>query len=613
MVFYLCKLRLPADWKGKIPQNPALSQWKRYTPNLIFILDHLYGELIFAQHSRYPERADAEFRAYCESNGVPNVPYDRTEVTTGELIEAMRTGRLMDNKETMGKIGPLAFLKDISETVYYEWIADVQRYSNHRVRCSKARQSRCPGLIEELEDIQSKERKKRSAYALMATERTGRNRAELLVAAWHEKGWNRSGRVCVIRPQPRTTDLRRLCTLYRFARDGTMMVLLDKITSVDKDTLLGLGALTEQFTSTVLTLFVVTAQSQHLLADIEKVMSSVRLCRIGWGNTDDEPEQESPELISSSARAKTLEALAKKAPQSPEIKTSKAMQELDNMIGLENVKAKVHQIVDFCRARQIYEAHGFKPHKVGLHMVFYGNPGTAKTTVARLVAQIFKDYGILEKGKLFECGRTDLVGKWSGWSASQTRELVKKANQSILFLDEAYSLVAEEGEDHFGREALDTLVQEMENHRHDMVVILAGYKQPMKRLLEQNAGLASRISWHIDFEDYTEDNLIQIFWKILEENERCIRSEDEKVVRSILREGMKRNDSFGNGRYVRTLVENGLLAQASRLMLRNPEEITDDDIRYLNAEDLADPMPAEKSEQMKVPEPPPKRLIGFLR
>ena len=307
-----------------------------------------------------------------------------------------------------------------------------------------------------------------------------------------------------------------------------------------------------------------------------------------------------------------LEAPVKETPRRAAPKTSGAMKELDSLIGLDEVKKVVRQAVDYAMAQKLYQARGFKTPKLSMHMVFCGNPGTAKTTVARIIAKVFREQGVLSKGKLFEVGRAQLVGRYSGWTATQTKEIFKKAEGSVLFIDEAYSLL-EETEGHFGDEAINTIVQEMENHREDMVVILAGYKEPMKALLARNSGLSSRITFHMDFKDYTEDELFQIFQKLLKENERCIRPEDEKAVRSILCDGMKHRD-FGNGRYVRNMVEHALLAQASRLMRRRPEDITDEDIRCLSVEDLSDPMPADEPEKKeKEPELPPKRLIGFLR
>ncbi|WP_051226566.1 AAA family ATPase [Butyrivibrio sp. MC2013] len=178
------------------------------------------------------------------------------------------------------------------------------------------------------------------------------------------------------------------------------------------------------------------------------------------------------------------------------------------MIGLSEIKAVTDQIVAAYKLQKIRDGYGFKDEAVSRHMVFTGNPGSAKTTVARLIADILTEEGILKTGALVECGRADLVGQYVGWTAREVRDKFKEASGGILFIDEAYSLV----EDHktFGMEAINTIAQEMENHRGDVIVIFAGYPEKMAEFLDQNEGLRSRIAFHLSFPDYNEEELMSI-------------------------------------------------------------------------------------------------------
>lgn len=195
-------------------------------------------------------------------------------------------------------------------------------------------------------------------------------------------------------------------------------------------------------------------------------------------------------------------------------------------------------------------------------MVFTGNPGSAKTTVARLIAQILRKEDIVDGGKFVECGRADLIAKYVGWTAKTVRSKFREAKGGILFIDEAYSLV--DGSNSFGDEAINTIVQEMENHREDVIVIFAGYPDKMKDFLDKNEGLRSRIAFHLDFPDYTPDEMVDILKLMADQHgyklEKAAFSKCHEIFESACRE-----DDFGNGRFVRNLLEQAELAQAHRI------------------------------------------------
>lgn len=294
---------------------------------------------------------------------------------------------------------------------------------------------------------------------------------------------------------------------------------------------------------------------------------------------------------STTTKGKVSHATKKRSSSKAASKASKprtAMDELQELIGLSDVKRIIGQANDYAKLQLLCAKRGI-PHKpLSLHMLFTGNPGTAKTTVARLTSKILKESGFLSVGKLVEVGRSDLVGKYIGWTAKQVQEKFKEAEGSVLFIDEAYSLVDDRAGS-YGDEAINTIVQEMENHRENMVVIFAGYKKPMEHFLECNEGLNSRIAFRINFPDYSEDELMQILRRIVHENGREVSIEACQAARSIIRSGMSQ-PHFGNGRYVRRLVEHAMLSQASRLMSKSKDEdeITNHDLRFLSVEDFED-------------------------
>jgi stage V sporulation protein K len=244
--------------------------------------------------------------------------------------------------------------------------------------------------------------------------------------------------------------------------------------------------------------------------------------------------------------------------------------ELGALVGMEEMKRMIKEIYAWIFVNKKREEVGMKARKQALHMMFKGNPGTGKTTVARLIGKLFLKMNVLSKGHLIEAERADLVGEYIGHTAQKTRDLIKKAQGGILFIDEAYSL-GRGGEKDFGKEAIDTLVKHMEDKQHEFILILAGYSREMEYFLTLNPGLHSRFPLVIDFPNYTIDQLMEISSRMLEEREYTLSHEAEKKLKDhlIWVKAVLSPNSFSNGRYVRNIIEKSIRAQAMRLLLQN--------------------------------------------
>ena len=239
-----------------------------------------------------------------------------------------------------------------------------------------------------------------------------------------------------------------------------------------------------------------------------------------------------------------------------------AYETLFGMVGLQNAKTVVNQVIASYKMQKL--KNGYLPDKAQTckHMLFTGNPGSAKTTVARLIAEIFKENGILETGAFIECGRADLVGRYVGWTDKEVKAKFKQAEGGVLFIDEAYALVEKNGL--YGDEAINTIVQEMENRRDSVIVIFAGYPDKMQAFLDKNEGLRSRIAFHINFPDYTKDELMQILEHMLGNMQYTV-SEGAKQKAAAIFEQAVKLPHFGNGRLVRNMLEQATMKQAARL------------------------------------------------
>jgi len=242
------------------------------------------------------------------------------------------------------------------------------------------------------------------------------------------------------------------------------------------------------------------------------------------------------------------------------------LEELDSLVGLEPVKKLILEIQAFVEIRRRRAKENLATEPLVLHSIYRGNPGSGKTTVARLAARIFKEMGLLEKGHIIEVERADLVGEYIGHTAHKTRELIKRAIGGVLFIDEAYSL-ARGGEKDFGKEAIDTIVKNMEEHKENLILILAGYKEEMDWFLETNPGLRSRFPIQIDFPDYSVPELIKIADLMLEKRQYQLTDEARAALENIVTRVLQNDpQNSGNARLVRNIIEKAIRLQAVRLL-----------------------------------------------
>lgn len=282
------------------------------------------------------------------------------------------------------------------------------------------------------------------------------------------------------------------------------------------------------------------------------------------------------------------ETAAAKPAQSEEEKPSleELLAQLDALVGLDEVKKDVKSLINLMKVRKLRQENDLPVPPMSLHMVFLGNPGTGKTTVARLVGGLYAAIGVLSKGQLIEVDRSGLVAGYVGQTALKTQEVIKSALGGVLFIDEAYSL-ASGGENDFGREAIETILKAMEDHRDDLIVIVAGYNEPMTKFINSNPGLESRFNKYFYFPDYTGEQLMAIFRGQCKKNGYTLSADAESAALKLFDElYAERDDNFGNGRDVRNCFEDMVVRQSNRVAAM--ESSTRDDLMTILPEDLED-------------------------
>ena len=277
-------------------------------------------------------------------------------------------------------------------------------------------------------------------------------------------------------------------------------------------------------------------------------------------------------FVAPAPQAAPAEEKAAEEKAEPEPTLEELLAELDGLCGLEKVKADVKSLINLVKVRRLRQEHGLPVPPMSLHLVFLGNPGTGKTTVARLLARIYHAIGVLSKGQLVEVDRSGLVAGFVGQTAIKTNEVIQKALGGVLFIDEAYALANQDAPNDFGREAIETLLKGMEDHRDNLIVIVAGYTELMGNFIHANPGLESRFNKYFYFEDYSGEQLMEIFQSMCEKNGYTLDDKAAEYAKTYFKELYEeRDENFGNARDVRNVFERAVARQSDRVAaLENP-------------------------------------------
>ena len=320
--------------------------------------------------------------------------------------------------------------------------------------------------------------------------------------------------------------------------------------------------------------------------EVIRTMTENSISRMGtdfWGNPAPKREEKISEQRSADASAEKKEKDTEEAAVQPPEKIEDLQAELESYIGLEAIKQEVKDLINLVKVHQMRKTNDLPVPELSLHMVFSGNPGTGKTTVARIMARIYHSLGILSKGQLVEVDRSGLVAGYVGQTALKTSKVIEKALGGVLFIDEAYALNGS-SENDFGQEAIDTILKAMEDNRDDLVVIVAGYDGLMEDFIHSNPGLESRFNRFLHFDDYTIDEMMAIFAMQCSKGKYELEDSAEKAVRTFITEENDGGISFGNARGVRNLFEQILVQQANRLA--GMDSVTREELMKLTLQDV---------------------------
>lgn len=314
----------------------------------------------------------------------------------------------------------------------------------------------------------------------------------------------------------------------------------------------------------------ISALNKEVRAEDDKEKEEIR---------EQEEQKEQKEMEAQTAGE--VEEPVEETPQEPE---EDPMEKLQSLVGLEDLKHDVKELINLLKVQKMREENGLKIVPVSKHLVFTGNPGTGKTTVARILASLYKQIGAIPKGQLVEVDRSGLVAGFVGQTATKTQEKITEAMGGILFVDEAYTLAKEGGND-FGQEAIDTILKAMEDHRDELVVIVAGYPDLMEKFINSNPGLKSRFNKYLHFPDYSAEELQKIFESNCTKYDYELSEEAQTIVKETIEKMEKEKDeNFANARSVRNFFENIITNQASRLAeMENPQP---EDMRIILPEDI---------------------------
>lgn len=261
------------------------------------------------------------------------------------------------------------------------------------------------------------------------------------------------------------------------------------------------------------------------------------------------------------------------------------LDELNSLIGLENVKSTVNDLIAYQSVRKLRERQGLNAEKGTMHLAFTGNPGTGKTTVARIIGRIYKQLGLLSKGHFVEVSRTDLIAGYQGQTALKVKKVVDQAKGGVLFIDEAYSITENDHSDSYGRECLTELTKALEDYRDDLVVIVAGYTEPMRKFFESNPGLKSRFNTFIEFRDFSGAELIEIMASMCRKNNYCLSDSAAELLNdALLRMAEEKGEQFANGRLVRNIFDSLVMNHARRVF--QIENATKKQLMEIKSEDI---------------------------